>query len=924
MLQSSQGEGEAMVLNAGGRADTGDERQEDLQTWKSDNRASSAEPVILATEASADVVAAVAVPSSAADLRRQMEEAVTQRDYARAAELDNQLKQLEAAAGSEASPLDLPPLQMQGSKPRTTEEPMVVLSSSEPSGNAHEAVEAETEEFVSHTGGGDATADQEDPAEAQTDTEVPSGMADEPAAVQAGSDPLTEVAITEPGQGSLDDASAADEAKVGAEEEGEDAEEEEDTEEEEEEGREIKMLIAACNRSFVPTSYPEASIGFPLIELAEGKNVSVVCVVSESWAADTNGTMCQSMVKEADLRLSAPIQLVAESNITSQLPRSFDAIIASGCATHHGLTNGPWELLAPLLKRRGLAQISVLNKAHKLNEMRTVLDRLNHLVNSSRQAALNQSESEQTALNNSESNSTVVEKAAQAQEQADVERAVVWSFRPEDESRAVTLMDEPASAIQTLLHAPMQVEEMTVDLVFERSWCAGLQPVSLDTEAQYQFSDTAPALEGVIEDESQLLKASEKLPWESQVALGELIRGTAKHHTLYARPVKRHREQCTNNAAALPVNELKASQVELAAAFPMFPAQLTANMSTAFVTAYALAELDHNVFRGELELGEQPVTVLAIGGGSADFAVSTAFQLSVALGADQASELSSVIWLDDDLTGTRRELVQKQSDSLGLTNFQIIDKHSEPGEAVLTEQYSYVHLGELEADTAAETVKWARQAATMGVGLQAHSAVRQESRIELQQALTILSSVVSMTDHKQLVHAAANLLQHVHQGHRHAARYGALNTGGAIAQATVPTYSALDVPAIYNLAELAGFEVAGFHDQVLYSSALATLSEALIESNASRVADLVQNAPMLESLALGELVSSSGVPVHYVQLSPRGAGSMKDTWRMEAVPLPMPTVKASDLARSLEGVNGKVQITCHAQGIRTILQGGVQ
>jgi len=55
--------------------------------------------------------------------------------------------------------------------------------------------------------------------------------------------------------------------------------------------------------------------------------------------------------------------------------------------------------------------------------------------------------------------------------------------------------------------------------------------------------------------------------------------------------------------------------------------------------------------------------------------------------------------------------------------------------------------------------------------------------------------------------------------------------------------------------------------------------------------------------------------VHYVQLSPPGAGSMKDTWRMEAVPLPMPTVKASDLARSLEGVNGKVQITCHAQGL---------
>jgi hypothetical protein len=475
-------------------------------------------------------------------------------------------------------------------------------------------------------------------------------------------------------------------------------------------------------------------------------------------------------------------------------------------------------------------------------------------------------------------------------------------------------MDEPASAIQTLLHAPMQIDEMTIDTAFKRSHCAGLVPVSLDAEQQYQFSDTAPALDGVSEEESQLLKASEKLPWESQAVLGELIRGTAKHHTLYARPARQKRQQCTDSDASVPVSELKASQTDLAVAFPTFPATMTPNASTAFVTAYALAELDHNVFRGELELGDQPVTVLAMGGGAADFAVSIALQLSLALGADQASTMSSVLWLDDDVSGSRRALAQQQSDSLGLANFEITDKHSEAGEAALARQYSYVHLGEIEADTAAETLQWARKAAIMGVGLHAYSAVRQDSRVELQRALSILSNVVSMTDSKQVVHAAANLLQHVHPGHRHAARYGALNTGGAIAQATVPAYSALDVSAIYKLAEQAGFGVAAFRDQVLYSSALTTLTDALSESNSTNVAELIHKAPASESLALGELMRSSGIPVHYVQLSTHGSGPLNDNWRMEAVPLPMPTVKTSDLAQSLEGVNGKVQITCHAQG----------
>merc|ERR1712118_632030 len=80
---------------------------------------------------------------------------------------------------------------------------------------------------------------------------------------------------------------------------------------------------------------------------------------------------------------------------------------------------------------------------------------------------------------------------------------------------------------------------------------------------------------------------------------------------------------------------------------PLRPAHAENNITDSIIAAAPLAELDHHLYEGTLEVGDAPapMRILSIGGPEADFAVSMGTQLQTVLG-DTAGERSEVVLLD--------------------------------------------------------------------------------------------------------------------------------------------------------------------------------------------------------------------------------------------------------------------------------------
>lgn len=634
------------------------------------------------------------------------------------------------------------------------------------------------------------------------------------------------------------------------------------------------LLVMACNQSFVPFSYPATEIRAEITRRVNTNNLTLWCLVSSLWAADVNGTTCGQILQHADVHPSS-VRLVTETDLKGSHQGHFDAVVASACAVHHAISSAPFKFIASLVKPEGLVQLSVLNHARRrIPETRSVL--------------------------------SILQQLAEKSEVEVVKQAVLNSFSHQHS------VDYPeqlnSAATDTILHARFHVQELSLSDLFWETECVGLTPVSLENEHDYQLPDFAAA-------DSSVLQVVELLSWKSKAVLGELLQGAAQAHTLVAQLATPAAGQCAGPDGPISVSELKAAQQELRLIFPTFPADLHRNSSANLVSGFALAEIDHHVWGGNMNLSEEPLRVLAMGVSCIDFAVSIALQLMMAVGSAQRS--SSVLLLDDDLSGRSREFVEKRIQTLGLTNLQIVAQHSPEGVAALERQYDFVQLGEVVHEDALSSLQAATKLASAGVGILVQGQVQQRWRSELQTGLQTMSTA-SPLESQAGVQAAARLLGYISGGHRHASRLASLTTEASIAQATVSSQSGMVVSEIFNLAESAGLQVVGFRDQFLYENTLNVLESNLSAANATAMIRVLQKAPMQLLLALGELLNPDGIACHSVHLIPVGKfqPNLNQNWEMEAVPIAMPLINPGDLSTALEALNGRAaRVTCHSQGM---------
>ena len=110
-------------------------------------------------------------------------------------------------------------------------------------------------------------------------------------------------------------------------------------------------------------------------------------------------------------------------------------------------------------------------------------------------------------------------------------------------------------------------------------------------------------------------------------------------------------------------------------------------------------------------------------------------------------------------------------------------------------------------------------------------------------------------------------------------------------------------------------------DEFLYTSGVRRLEDALFHANDTVGAHQIHNASLLQQLQLGELLSPSGVATHTLFVVPatRATVSLKESYQMDVVPVPMATMNAAQLAKALEGTQGIMGVTCRGQGINASL-----
>lgn len=655
------------------------------------------------------------------------------------------------------------------------------------------------------------------------------------------------------------------------------------------ESDDVHLLLITCNQSFVPFSYPTTHIGGPILSLTESTSLNVWCLLSESWAPDSNGTACHELLQEAAIHTTSPVRLVKAKALSTNYRHHFHGVVASACGLHHAIGDSPWSFITSLLRPAGLVQVTTLGTVpQRLPETRAVFN---------------------TLVQAYESSSPDLSHTSRIQ----IAEAVLSVFGHHLTSDYPNQLHKTAQ--DTLLHAPLHLAQLSLDELFNQAHCAGLIPVSVENEGQYHLS-----ISPEVTAESTILKATQQLPWEQRVSLADMMQGSISSHTLHARVAPPSSRKCPPNEPESSHN-VKTLEQELAADYPMYPAKLQRNNSAGLVSAFPLAELDHNVWGGELELSAESLRVLAVGSSCMDFATSVALQLMLAVGTSHSFKKSSVVLLDDDHSGKSRELVESRIQTLGLTNLQVISKGSPEGIAALRLQYHFVHVGELLAEDAANTLQLARKLATHGVGLFMRGIVRQQWRAELHKALHILSRVTPMQEGKDRLQVAAELLTHMSQDHIDSKRYASINTAATLAQATSGNRGGMNVSQVYNVARQAGLQVAAFRDQFLYESSLASLEAALTSANATYVLDILATAPRALLLTLGELLNPDGIAQHSIYLIPDTATwrDLTTHWEMEAIPLAMPAIKPGELATALESLTSRARVTCHSQGMNGTL-----